>query len=273
VQKNAATQVKDWLVGTQRYRICGIYVSAVSSLANRRSIRVYFDGTDWIHVWRNGAFVSSLPAFNAPSHVSEALPLFTREFTPSVGDTIIDVGAGVGSEIQAFSQLVGATGQVIAIEADPAAFRQLEKLTLLLKLTNVQILNVAIGDSVGLAHLTQDGGDGLSNHVVDTDQSGTIAVPMSTLDTVVSRFALQRIDFIKMNIEGAESQALAGFQSEFRKARNLCISCHDFLGVAEFRTQALVEAWLAARDFAVTRHPDVSGKPWMGYYIYAARNE
>lgn len=271
MKKNAVAQIKDWLIRTRRYRICGIYVSLVSSLANRRSIRVYFDGTDWIHVWRTGAFVSTLPAFNAPAHISEAMQLFTREFVPGVGETIIDVGAGVGSEIQAFSEMVGAAGQVIAIEADPTAFGQLEKLSLLLNLKNVKLLNQAIGGSVGLAHLTQDGGDGLINHVVVTNQNGTVTVPMTTLDKVVSMFELDRIDFIKMNIEGAEGQALMGFQSEAGIARNLCISCHDFLGGPENKTLAFVMAWLVDRDFAVTRHPDVPGKPWMGHYVYATR--
>ena len=67
---------------------------------------------------------------------------------------------------------------------------------------------------------------------------------------------LSRVDFLKMNIEGAERFALSGMGEMLRKTKNVCIACHDFLadegGPDELRTKADVIAFLKQNGFVVS---------------------
>jgi precorrin-6B methylase 2 len=56
------------------------------------------------------------------------VPFFTSAYKPKIGDIVFDIGAGIGTEINDFSSMVGDYGRVIAVEADPIAFRRLSKL-------------------------------------------------------------------------------------------------------------------------------------------------
>lgn len=268
--KNIVEGFKNWLLVNEYHRSCALFVTIVSSIVSRRAVKVSYDGLDWIHSWATGSLVTSRPAFNAPTHTSASLSLFTYGYQPVAGDVVLDIGAGVGTEVKAFSDWVGPHGRVFAVEADPEAFRRLEKLIRLLKLSNVKALNFAVGDSEGVALLTQDGADGLVNQIVENSELLTVSVPMVTLDSLTVDLGLERIDYLKMNIEGAERLALIGFENRSPAVRNWCISCHDFLGLPDTATSEFVENWFRERGISSGRHPTVAGSDWMEFYIYAS---
>lgn len=132
------------------------------------------------------------------------------------GDVIVDVGAHLGV-YTAFALAKGA-GQVVAIEPEPvnlACFKQTfdEEITH----GRVRLVEVAAWDSRDVLVFDVpgegntgggriDGGEGES-HVLF---SGTIEVPAVPIDDVVAELGLERVDIIKMDIEGAERQALTG---------------------------------------------------------------
>ena len=87
-------------------------------------------------------------------------------------------------------------------------------------------------------------------------------MPGTTLDNIFGSLALSRVDYLKMNIEGAEGPALSGMRELVQHTRNVCISCHDFLadtgGPNELRTKANVVHFLKENGFAVSlRESDV----------------
>jgi FkbM family methyltransferase len=186
----------------------------------------------------------------------------------------MDIGAGVGTELLAFSKLVGPTGRVICIEADPVAFRLLTKLKNILGLTNVTLLQIAVGDSKGFAYMQQDGPASLANQIVASDSSceeNAPKVAMDTLDSLVESLGLDRVDFIKINIEGAETAALSGFEKHAPLVKNWCVSCHDFLGpkTATFET---VSEWFSERGLGPTRHPADPSSACVAYYLYGNKS-
>jgi FkbM family methyltransferase len=74
------------------------------------------------------------------------------------------------------------------------------------------------------------------------------------LDELRRRHGLERIDFLKMNIEGAEAAALDGMTETIGVTRHVCIACHDFLGLP---TRDRVIAFLRDHGFAIeTRSGD-----------------
>jgi FkbM family methyltransferase len=250
----------------------GVYYSLKTTNKAKQLIRVSFDNEDWVHWWSSGGIVSPRLIKRPILECSMSIPLFTYAYRPQSGDTILDIGAGIGTELQAFSEMVGQKGRVIAIEADPTAYRCLEKLCRLLRLRNVTLVNSAIGDFEGVANLTQNGGGAITNKLTTDHQDSVIEVPMTTLDLLIKKLGLERIDFLKMNIEGAEVPALKGFVEQAPIVKHWCISCHDFMGEPEDCTFAFVTQWLSNRRLAITRHPDVPGSPWMGFYVFASND-
>jgi FkbM family methyltransferase len=250
--------------------LTGVYYSIKATKKAGQLIRVYYDNEDWVHRWRCGGVVSPRFIKRPIVQCTMSLPLFTYAYMPKAGDTILDLGAGIGTELQAFSEMVGPAGRVIAVEADPIACRCLKKLCRLLGLCNVTIVNSAIGDFEGVANLTQSGGGAITNKLATDQSDNVIEVPMTTLDLLIGKLGLERIDFLKMNIEGAEIPALSAFVERANIVRHWCISCHDFTGKPEDRTFAFVTQWLANKGLAISRHPDVPGSPWMGFYVFTS---
>jgi len=182
-------------------------------------------------------------------------------YRPVAGDVVVDAGAADGTETFVFSQLVGPTGLVIAFEPHPELFARLQRLCSVSGLTNVVCLDRALGGEPTTA-LLSDLEDGTATLV---DDAGTIAVRVDTLDGVLDEFAVDRVDLLKMNVEGAELRALAGFRNGLERTENVVIACHDFLadagGASAFRTSAAVASTLESHGFAVTRGP-VDADPW-----------
>lgn len=263
-------EITNRLVQKVRLVLRGAYFSIKATKKAKQIVLVSYDGEDWIHRWWSGAFVSPEPLKRPIFLCRTSIPLFTYAYLPKIGDTILDIGAGLGTELQTFSEMVGSSGRVIAVEADPTAYRCLEKLHRLLRLNNVTLIRSAVGDFEGVSHLTQDDAGAITNTLVTETLDSTVEVPVSTLDLLVKKLGLECIDFLKMNIEGSEVAALKGFVERADIVEHWCVSCHDFLGKPECCTFDFVTKWLSDKGLSVRRHPEVPGKVWMDFYVYAS---
>ena len=90
---------------------------------------------------------------------------------------------------------------------------------------------------------------------------GAMQVAGLSLDALVERENVQHIDFLKMNIEGAETMAIRGMDRTLRITRALCIACHDFradAGEGEFfRTMQLIQDCVERAGFrTISRQAD-----------------
>jgi FkbM family methyltransferase len=175
------------------------------------------------------------------------------QYHPKEGDMIVDVGAGTGWETLAFSRIVGMSGRVISIEAHPKVFRCLSKMCAANRLENVTLVQAAVADHVTEVQLS-DSPEHEGNSIIGT--ASGVRVACTTLDSLLQSLGLSRVDFLKMNIEGAERLALAGMREMAQKTKNICISCHDFLadggGPNELRTKSDVVGFLKQNGFVVS---------------------
>ncbi len=193
------------------------------------------------------------------------------EYLPQDGDTVIDVGAGIGEEAVIFSHLVGPRGRVISIEAHPETFACLESTIQLSNLKNVRPLNVAVADRDGELFIST-----AENHLESSvlGASEGIRVKARSLDSLADELRLEKVDLIKMNIEGAEKLAVRGMTQIAHRVRHAAISCHDFIsdrtGDEQFRVKAEVRAALEAHGFSIETRSDAP-EPWMRDYLYASR--
>lgn len=191
-------------------------------------------------------------------------------YRPAFGDVVVDAGAGAGTETFVLSQLVGPTGKVIAFEPHPELFARLERLCTLSRLTNVTLFDIALGDEPTTA-LIDDLETGAASIVGGT---GSLEVRVDALDRILGELGVERVDLLKMNIEGAETRALAGFRQGLAATANIVVACHDFLadkgGPDAFRTKAAVRSTLQSQGFVVTDGP-TDADPWDRDRLYGRR--
>jgi FkbM family methyltransferase len=123
------------------------------------------------------------------------------------GDVVLDVGAHLG----VFTRLAlrANAARVIAIEADPANARCLRRtFAQEIAASRVTVVEAAAWDRSGTLTFNSNPGRGtLSGQVSD---KGTIQVRSVALDEVAEQLGLGRVDYVKMDIEGAERHALRG---------------------------------------------------------------
>jgi FkbM family methyltransferase len=145
------------------------------------------------------------------------------------GDTVLDIGAFAGDATYFFSKRVGGTGRVLAVEPDRLNAEALLRNVQDHHLANVQVASCAVWDTDGEALFDGDGtvGSGLVETLC-RPTSEKIRVPTCTLATLLDRHGLDRVDCIKMDIEGAEVRVLRQCMERLRQLRpRLIIGPHE----------------------------------------------
>ena len=127
------------------------------------------------------------------------------------GDWVLDIGANVGHYAMRMSQLVGASGRVIALEPVPDTFSLLAANVQLFEHSNVSLLNVAASDGVSLVSMQIPSfEDGLSNYYQAHLTVGLGGLTILTLP--VDALSLPAVKLVKMDVEGHELAALRGMR-------------------------------------------------------------
>jgi FkbM family methyltransferase len=236
------------------------------SFKYRRPCLVYWRDGAWIHHYRGARIPHAELGRAAPPHVftREGREMFLDGYKPHEGDVVFDIGAGIGTETLVFSRLVGSSGRVVSIEAHPRTYRRLVDLCRVNRLANVTTLQVGVADNEGAA-LISDLDNHLRNTLIEQEDNG-IEVRVRRIEGIAAELGLTSIDFLKMNIEGAEREAIQGVGTLLAKTRHVCISCHDFLadegGPDELRTRTFMHQFLTANGFEVTSREDAAA-PWL----------
>ncbi len=169
---------------------------------------------------------------------------YQKLYKPQPGDVVMDAGGNVGMLALYFAQLVGPSGKVYCFEPDAHNLRDVQR-------------NLAINPELQDRIVVQPELLWNANTWVDFQESGTVgssAVWFSsgeaivkkqalTIDTWVESLGLTRLDFIKMDIEGAEIEALEGAVETLRALHpKMAIATYHIVNGAP--TYAWVEAFL-----------------------------
>ena len=132
------------------------------------------------------------------------------------GMVFVDVGANDGYYTLFASRRVGPGGRVVSVEPSSRERGHLERNLARNGTGNVEIVPAALGASAGhadlhLAHGAHSGHNTLGRFAHDSVVSaGVERVPLETLDAVVTRLRLPRIDVVKIDVEGGEANVIAG---------------------------------------------------------------
>lgn len=126
------------------------------------------------------------------------------------GDVVVDIGANIGYHTLLFARGVGKAGKVYAFEPVPENFSILEKNVALNGYGNVERVPKAVSDVTGVQTLYLCESSSGMHQIFDAHAGrNTIEVETVRLDDYFSDYN-GRIDFIKMDIEGAEGKAVQG---------------------------------------------------------------
>lgn len=224
----------------------------------------------WVHRYRGGYIITERLS-GAPLTILQenTTNLFYHHYEPKAGDVVVELGAEYGTETLFLSRSVGPTGRVVSVEAHPGTCASLREMVRLNGLSNVSVVHAAVGASSGTTTISN--GSALSNVV----GRGDIEVPACTLAQIMEEYHLQRVDLLKVNIEGAERSLLESMTTaDSARVDHAVISCHDFKadrGEGEyFRTGSDVDENLTRLSYTWTRRED-HPRPWGRDYRYASQ--
>lgn len=154
------------------------------------------------------------------------------------GMTILDVGANIGEISLLSAKRVGAQGKVFAFEPIDAIAQQLARHVQMNHFEQVNIEPIALGDAIednrpiyaSCGQESDDENNGLGSLYGDVGATPLQRIQMTTLDAwLQARPDIQRIDLIKIDIEGAELACLRGAKECLQRFKpNIIVEIQDF---------------------------------------------
>jgi FkbM family methyltransferase len=144
---------------------------------------------------------------------------------------VVDIGANIGCICLPLAKHVGDRGCVLSFEADPAVFQKLQDNFSLNSFPQWRGFNEALGSSPGTLTFHRAASSGSFGNAIgslyanDWHAGGsTFEVSIDTLDRVLGRDQINRVDVIKIDVEGAEMDVLRGSLQTIEKYRPiLCL--------------------------------------------------
>lgn len=131
------------------------------------------------------------------------------------GMTFFDVGAHFGQYTLVASAIVGDGGTVHAFEPGPKQMSYLQYNVDLNRRTNVKLNSVALSNSSGEARFAIGPNVNLGASRIATSEDEAITVQVVTLDEYCLKSAVDQIDVLKIDVEGAEKFVLEGGMKTF----------------------------------------------------------
>jgi len=156
------------------------------------------------------------------------------------GVVVLELGANKGVTAVALAKSVGPQGQVHAFEPVPEYYAALIENLRLNEVDNVTAHQLAVTDKESQASYYKHGeGSG----IVHADDAEKIIVGTTSLDNFIAEQALERIDLINMDCEGAELLVLRGGKKTLQQnaPHILCEIHHDYLSRLGQSVHDLVE--------------------------------
>lgn len=208
---------------------------AMAEVHFEQAIHVRKDG---MFVFCDGIFLSLTPPMNAtdrylkvpagkPGNEGRILLDFLRRHAIEP-QSIIDLGANLG-EITLYFSKHCPESRILAVEpsSENAAVLRLNLASQLFDTGNVTVLHEAVSDRPGEVEISV--GLGTQNSIAyagtraEKRVKQTERVKTDTLSSVLDRYKYTTVDFLKIDIEGAEPLLLESFEKDIRRIRSLCL--------------------------------------------------
>lgn len=136
---------------------------------------------------------------------------------------IIDCGANIGISVLYFKQLYP-NSQIIAFEPDKNIFNILQENINIFDLSNVELHNKAVWSSETVLEFMSEGADGGRVTQIESEKE-----KYQVLTARLRDYLSRPVDFVKLDIEGAETEVIKDCKDLLFKVNNLFIEYHSFV--------------------------------------------
>ena len=168
--------------------------------------------------------------------------VYERYFRVKKDEIVLDIGAYIGS----FTMTVAKRAKkVLAIEPDPKNYACLR--ANVSRFANVRTIRKGVWNSKKKLKLYLDSRYPVAHSVVIQPGNKSVDIEVDALDNIVSELGFNKVDFIKMNIEGAEIEALEGAKQVLKSVKKIVLDAHHIRDGKP--TYPLVCQFLEARGF------------------------
>lgn len=139
-------------------------------------------------------------------------------------EVIVDLGSNAGFSVLFFKSVYPGA-RIVAVEPNPDTFRRLRLNTA--HLENVDIVQAAVTDHEGEATLYSGNESWAAALSASPDRRTATVIPAVTLEGIVGRLGLPKIDLLKMDIEGAEDAVLRASVSVLQNTQTVIFEYHQ----------------------------------------------
>jgi FkbM family methyltransferase len=134
------------------------------------------------------------------------------------GETMLDIGANVGYFTLLMARQTGRSGHVVAFEPVPAIHAALRENLRLNGCHQVRAECLAVAD-VEADGMMQSEASGSMPFTAHISEAGDCPVSLVSVDGYVQRAGLQKLDFVKIDVEGAEDRVIRGMTRTLQNLR------------------------------------------------------
>lgn len=181
-------------------------------------------GSHWLIQRKNFRLLTPTPK-NLGMDLKKFEDRFEAVLKVEPGDTVLDVGASIGDTTVPFAIKVGENGYVIAVEPEPTNIAYLKANVSPFK--NVHIIQKAAWNCHEKVKLYLH--DMPTGHSMLDKFNEYIEVEADTLDNMV-RGLVRNVDFLKIDVQGVELQALQGAEKLLESIKKLVVETHLLAG-------------------------------------------
>ncbi len=145
------------------------------------------------------------------------------------GDVVVDAGARIGTFAAKIAAAAGDEGKIIAIEPEPRNYACLLKNIEANRLRNVVPIPKMLWSQSRRLDLYLAGNSAAHSAYYDAFYGSTgesIGVEAETLDNILDELGIGSVDFVKMDIEGSEMEALRGMKRTLCSKVQLAIAAY-----------------------------------------------